>query len=285
VDTLVAGGFSGDIFVEAKRQVTRHYQWAVVHDFLTTICGSQAVSDAETATLGVAVNSAFRMPVEFSVAAYRFGHSMIRDQYFVNFNFPEASLGEVFRFNRNPHLPVRSNWVVDFNALFPTGIPVPTFNRARKIDTGLANGLTALPELTGLMARLAERNLLRGLALGLPSGQAMAGSMGIAPLTSAQILTGLPQPQVDALQAGGKALLRRTPLWFYVLREAAVLANGEQLGPVGGRIVAETFLRMLRRDPDSYLNQPGGFTPFLPSATSGTFTFTDLIVFTGMHLP
>ena len=285
VDSVVASGFTGDVFVEAKRRVTHHYQWAVVNDFLKTICGAQAVADADAATSGVAPNSPFRMPVEFSVAAYRFGHSMIRDQYWVNFNFPTASLGQVFEFNRNPHLPVRSNWIVDFNALFPTGVPVPVFNQARKIDTGLANGLTALPDLTGLMARLAERNLLRGLALGLPSGQAMANSFGITPLTSAQILTGLPASQADALQAGNGVLLRRTPLWYYVLREAAVLRNGEQLGPLGARIVAQTFLTILKRDPDSFVNQPGGFTPSLPSATAGTFTFTDLVMFSQMHLP
>jgi hypothetical protein len=285
VDSVVASGFTGDVFVEAKRRVMHHYQWAVVNDFLKTICGAQAVADADTATTGVVPNSPFRMPVEFSVAAYRFGHSMIRDQYWVNFNFPDATLAQVFEFNRNPHLPVRSNWIVDFNAFFQTGVPVPVFNRARKIDTGLANGLTALPELTGLMARLAERNLLRGLALGLPSGQGMAKSFGITPLTSAEILAGLPESQAEALRAGGRALLRRTPLWYYVLREAAVLRNGEQLGPVGGRIVAQTFFTMLKRDPDSFLNQPGGFTPFLPSATNGTFTFTDLIEFSGMNLP
>ena len=285
VDSVVASGFTGDVFVEAKRRVTHHYQWAVVNDFLTTICGAQTVADAQAATTGVAPNSPFRMPVEFSVAAYRFGHSMIRDQYWLNSNFPTASLGQVFEFNRNPHLPVRSNWIVDFNAFFSTGIPVPVFNRARKIDTGLANGLTALPGLTGLMAHLAERNLLRGLALGLPSGQAMAKSFGITPLTAAEILAGLPTSQADALQAGSGALLKRTPLWYYVLREAAVLRNGEQLGPVGGRIVAQTFLTMLRRDPDSFLNQPAVFTPFLPSAASGSFTFTDLIVFSGMNLP
>jgi hypothetical protein len=285
VDSVVASGFTGDVFVEAKRIVTHHYQWAVVNDFLKTICGAASVAAADAATAGVVPNSPFRMPVEFSVAAYRFGHSMVRDQYWVNFNFPEATLAQVFEFNRNPHLPVRSNWIVDFNAFFATGVPVPVFNKARKIDTGLANGLTALPELTGLMARLAERNLLRGLALGLPSGQAMAKSFGITPLTSAEILQGLPQSQANALKARGQALLKRTPLWYYVLREAAVLRNGEQLGPVGGRIVAQTFLTMLKRDPDSFRTMATPFTPFLPSASAGSFTFTDLIEFSGMNLP
>jgi hypothetical protein len=72
-------------------------------------------------------------------------------------------------------------------------------------------------------------------------------------------------------------LLAKTPLWYYVLREAAVLNNGNQLGPVGGRIVAETFVRMLKRDNESYLNEPGVFAPFLPSAIFADFTFADLI--------
>lgn len=161
--------------------------------------------------------------------------------------------------------------------------------RTRTGGSGVTDGSRrlpqALPDLTGLMARLAERNLLRGLALGLPSGQAMARSFGITPLTSSEILQGLPDAEADALKAGGQMLLRRTPLWYYVLREAAALGNGEQLGPVGGRIVAETFLRMLRRDPDSYLTMSGGFAPFLPSASPGDFTFTDLIQFSGVNLP
>ena len=95
VDRLLLASFSGDIFIEAKRIVTHHYQWAVVHDFLGRVCGKVTVENA----LGNVVappGSPFRMPVEFAVAAYRFGHSMIRDNYWVNFNFPGASLGQVF---------------------------------------------------------------------------------------------------------------------------------------------------------------------------------------------
>lgn len=284
VDMLVAQNFPGDIFVEAKRRVTHHFQWAVVNDFLRRICGSQAVSAAMQAVVAPP-GSPFRMPVEFAVAAYRFGHSMIRDTYWLNFNFPNQPLSDAFAFIRKPHLPVRSNWVIDFNAFFETGVPVPVFNNARKIDSVLANGLESLPGMSGMMAVLARRNLLRGLALGLPSGQAMAAMFGLAPMTPAQLTAGLPANEVALLRSAGGVLLRKTPLWYYVLREAAVLRQGDRLGPVGATIVARTFVRLLKRDGSSYLHWPGGFTPSLPAQTAGQFTFADLVTFAGVAQP
>jgi hypothetical protein len=284
VDLLLLAGFTGDIFVEAKHIVTRHYQWAVVNDFLKRVCGPAAVASS-LATVAAPIGSPFRMPVEFAVAAYRFGHSMIRDRYWVNFNFPAATLHDVFAFNRKPNLPVLSSWVVDFNAFFDTGVPVPVNNKARRIDSVLANELEHLPGLGGLMAVLATRNLRRGLALGLPSGQGMAGVFGVTPMTEAELKQDLPPNEVALLEATGALLLKKTPLWYYVLREASVLGGGNQLGPVGARIVGDTFVRMLKRDPASYLNVSGGFTPFLPSTTPGDFTFADLVIFAGVTQP
>lgn len=284
VDLLLIVNFSGDIFVEAKKIVTHHYQWAVVNDFMKIICGNAVVSNA-LSTVNALIGSPFRMPVEFAVAAYRFGHSMIRNNYWVNFNFTNASLGQVFQFNRNPNLPVLSNWVVDFNAFFNTGVVVPVNNKARKIDSVLANGLESIPGGSGIMAVLATRNLRRGLALGLPSGQGMAGFFGIAPMTTTQLTQGLPPNEIAILNLNGGILLQKTPLWYYVLREAAVLGNGNQLGPVGAKIIAQTFVRILKRDANSYLNVAGGFTPMLPSNAPGNFTFADLVIFAGVTQP
>ena len=283
VDLLLAAGFAGDIFAEAKRIVTHHYQWTVVHDFLERLCGANAMRDAMRNVKPD--NRQFRMPVEFAVAAYRFGHSMIRDRYFVNFNFPRATLGQVFEFNRNPRLPVFSNWVVDFNAFFETSFATGTNNLARKIDSFIANGLESLPGLAGMMAVLAARNLRRGLALGLPSGQGMAESFGITPLSASELTLRLPKDEVALLKSNGGLLLSRTPLWYYILREAAVLNGGDRLGPVGARIVAETFVMMLKRDPSSYLNVPGGFRPMLPALSARDFTVADLLEFAGVTNP
>jgi Animal haem peroxidase len=282
VDLLITAAFPGDIFTEAKKIVTQHYQWAVVNDFLTRICGPAAVNNALT-TAVAPVGSSFRMPVEFAVAAYRFGHSMIRNGYTLNsFLPPSAStLKGVFDFIRIPLLPVFSNWTVDFNMFFVTAHPGAAFNNARKIDSVLANGLEALPGGSGIMAVLAARNLRRGLAMGLPSGQAVANNFGVPPLTAAQLKAGLPPDEVTLLDAN-PILLTQTPLWYYVLREAMVLGAGDQLGPVGARIVAETFVRILKRDADSFLNVAGGFTPSLPSSAPGNFTIADLLEFSGV---
>jgi hypothetical protein len=73
-----------------------------------------------------------------------------------------------------------------------------------------------------------------------------------------------------------------TPLWFYVLREAEVLADGRRLGPTGGRIVAEVLLGLLKGDPSSFLRQAPGWKPDLPAASAGQFTRPDLLRFAGV---
>jgi hypothetical protein len=284
VDGLVAASFAGDTFLEAKRIVTHHYQWAVVHDFLKRICGATTV-DTALASVTAAKGSPFAMPVEFAVAAYRFGHSMIRERYWVNAAQINAPLSDVFAFARNPLLPVFSNWVVDFNAFFDTGLFAAVNNKATKIDSILAPGLDLLPGFSGLMQMLASRNLLRGLALGLPSGQGVAGHFGVAAMTAAQLKQGIPAAEAALLDSNGGLLLGKTPLWYYVLREAAVIGGGEQLGPVGGRIVAETFVKMLKRDADSFLNTASPFTPTLTSAVPGQFTAADLVNFARVTVP
>ncbi len=106
-----------------------------------------------------------------------------------------------------------------------------------------------------ILKRLAVRNLLRGYRLGLPTGQAVAGALGVTPLTADE-LTGGDQGVADALVDGG--FVDATPLWFYVLKEAEVQGQGQHLGEVGSRIVCTTLIGQIQADPDSYLNRPGG---------------------------
>lgn len=280
----------GALFDECVRIVRWHYQWIVVHDFLERIVGksmAQAVLKPGTATTPPTVDRQFFnwvnepfMPVEFSGAAYRFGHSMVRPDYDLNEIVVQVP---IFASEANPdplaHLGgfrrLPSLWTVDWSRFFKTTSQAPQFSR--KIDIKLSGPLFKLP--TGVdpgRHPLANLNLRRGRALGLPSGQDVAAAMSLPALTAAELdLDGIDLP------AAGKALLKaHTPLWYYVLREAQVKGNGEHLGPVGGRIVAEVLVGLLEGDPSSWLKQKPMWKPFLPAATAGNFKMADLVKFT-----
>jgi hypothetical protein len=114
--------------------------------------------------------------------------------------------------------------------------------------------------------------------LGLPSGQSVAKAMKIHnPLTPEQIATG-----PDGAVARAHGLHLQTPLWYYILKEAALRSDGERLGPVGATIVSETFVGLVQGDPLSYLSVNGArWRPALPSKTPGDFTMADLLRFVG----
>ena len=101
---------------------------------------------------------------------------------------------------------------------------------------------------------LPQRNLLRQLTWGLPSGQTVAKIMGVAVLTKTDL--------ADMFSVYG-VFGKSTPLWYYILAEAKAASGGATLGPAGGRIVTETLLGLLRADATSYLSARPGWTAFL----------------------
>ena len=284
-DSPLAGD---DLFKEVQRLVRWHYQWVVVHDFLPRIVGQDVVDDilrVERLVVGghgrppIALlrprfrfyeptNTAY-MPVEFAVAAYRFGHSMIRGVYHINDTVkqargnrpipifggerPEDELENLNGFRRLPDM-----WAVDWKFLFRMTRESTDLQPSLQIDTSLAGQLANLPRSVAKDPphSLAERNLQRGLRLALPSGTAVARAMGITPLSAKELGIG----DLDA------TLAQHPPLWFYVLKEAELLEGGLMLGPVGGRIVAEVLLGLLAHDPLSYLSVEPNWRPVAPMA-------------------
>ena len=150
----------------------------------------------------------------------------------------------------------------------------------KRIDTKISTPLFSLP--LGAIAShdqptaLPQRNLLRNLTWELPSGQAIAEYVG-APVLSRRDLA--------ELRDFGLGLDRRTPLWYYALKEAEVVQDGLRLGPVGGRIVAEVIIGLLRADPASYLSVDPRWRPTLPTrpgAVTGEFRMVDFLTFAGV---
>jgi len=253
-----------ELFDEARRAATWHYQWIILNDLLPAAVGPQRAAGLLKAGPGVFLvdGQAPYIPLEFADAAYRYGHSQVRADFRINeAHAPVPLFPDLAGFR-----PVPPERAIDWRLLFDVPGEAPA-QRAKKIDGRLPGSLMTLPiEIVGplndtAMRSLALRDLERGAATGLPSGESVARALGEEPLTPGE--TGLE----------GEA-----PLWFYVLKEAEARAGGEHLGPVGATIVGEVLVGVIDRDPESYRSVDPGWRPTLPSREAGRFTIVDALV-------
>jgi hypothetical protein len=106
----------------------------------------------------------------------------------------------------------------------------------------------------------------------------------IVPLTDEDLMSGEPNAVREVLAGNDGELLKSTPLWFYVLKEACVRGCGNHLGPLGSRIVMETIHGVLWYSKHSILRDPK-WVPTLPSKSSDRFTMADLLAYVGEANP
>jgi hypothetical protein len=303
-------------FLIARQVTLWHYQWLLVNEHLPQIAGQAVVDDVlqnGNRFYNPPSGDAF-MPIEFGAACYRFGHSMVRPSYRANFtsgmgdstspaadpffalvfdaNEPDFSAPPSY--DRDDLLggyPAKDRYV-GWQTFFDLGDGQVKNNK--KIDTTISSVLFTLPvpaiapKTQTSPTVLPQRNLLRQLTWGLPSGQAVARAMRVASLTAADL---------DRIGSVYRRFATGTPLWYYALAEAKVATNGMTLGPVGGRIVAETLIGLLRADPTSYLSVNAQFTPFLgsdlargsnpnPNITgNGSYTRAHFLYYAGVVTP
>jgi len=302
--------FSADqLFDEARKTVTWHYQWIILNEYLPLIIGQNTVNSILTKgpqfyTLTkqddyIVMDDGTklpRLPIEFSVAAFRFGHSQVRPSYRVNFGPTGGSPFFAFIFNdklsTNDPDPAdmrggrpAARRFIDWQTFFNFGDGNSRSNKL--IDIKLSSPLMLLPGATGPvpglpddgLQSLASRNLVRHVNFGIPSGQSIAKVMKTTPLTTNDL------SELTSYTAGGVTMAASTPLWYYILKEAQIQQGGKRLGVVGGNIVGEVFISLLKKDPKSYLTLNPQWAPSLPSATPGSFKITDLLNFAGVVPP
>ncbi len=287
-------------FSDLQKRVRFHYQYVILNDFLPRVIQTKVLHELKEGGKYKKDKLKFFhwknepfMPVEFSVAAYRLGHSMIRPAYRLNdgvllpiFPVPPSLPDGLTGFRpMNPAWGIDWGRFIDLDVRTYDGTAADNARRlqfAYKLDTSLVNPLSMLPPavVSDPPPSLAERNLLRGWRLGLPSGQHVARSMGLKPLDDKDILigksTGVPADvkSIDDPSLKLSAFTRNCPLWTYILAEAMqhkepvklpvkenVTIDTPRLGPVGGRIVAEVFLGLMFGDSNSLLSLDPDWLP------------------------
>ncbi len=284
---LSVGPTGASLFEQARRLVIWHYQWIVLHDFLPLIVQAATLRDMEHQGLrlyeraGRRADGPLALPLEFTLAAFRFGHSMVRPDYFLNPTVGVVNAAALITMTKRgggieARLP--ANFVVWWPRFFGGGNA--TVNRGESIDTFIASALYDLPLLPPappgpMIPSLPEMTLRRGSRVRLPSGQEFARRFGYPELAPESIAPG-PEEEDFFRRSGFR---ERTPLWYYLLREAAVEGvyeeeNGgghlvQKLGTIGGRIVAETIYQLLDADRDSILHVGKSWRP-------PTFVFADV---------
>lgn len=263
-----AAGTPTERYIAARRSLTESYHHILVHDYLRRFvprpllesvlmaraarwrAANDAAEAARQAAEGAAYQRRVNMPVEFAFALFRFGHSQVRDGYRLNATTAVPTFSDFAPADLSGLQPIPATLAWDHRLFFdddigkPGYVPPARMNFSRRIDTRLSASLFGLkPPAVDPEAQersLARRNLQRARLIGLPSGEQCAQALGLPVLTPQQL-------GVDDL-AGVRG---RTPLWYYILAEAE-LGGGEQLGPLGGTILAETIIGILSVSEGSF---------------------------------
>jgi heme peroxidase len=307
-------------FDEVRQQVRWHYQWMLVTDFLPTVINNETYTSVfpnprePVFRLPELQDGLQLMPVEFSAAAFRFGHAMVRPLYRLNTTVERRP---IFSRDSRDGIPaddaadlggfrsIPSDWAIDWQFFIDVehgakpAETAPLFDRivrkpqmAYKIDTSLVSPLRHLPHrIAANPSILALRNLQRGATFGLPSGQAVATALDEKPIPDEKLVIGKAtagDPKKPLVQIA-EGFAGKAPLWAYILSEAQVtsweradpgIARDDipiKLGPVGGRIVAEVFAALLRGDPTSYLRRKTRFRPIPKFTRDEKFGLAELI--------
>lgn len=288
------GHASEQIFAQAQIEVLRSLQAVAWYDFARRITRAETYEDALERSLGGYRARDWRtesdnpgMPLEFSVAAFRIGHSLISEQY--NWNeqhcegseYGPAQMHDLFRMSGSlgmggsARLP--DDWAIDWRRFVPAPRGVnnmmwPTMQCSRPIDPFASAAMHHLPPQIAALGSLPKLNLMRGDRVGLPDGEEVAQAMG---LDAGHLAA--PSAEAGSLEAVlASEFSGRTPLWLYILREAQQKERGQTLGEVGSRIVLDTLGVLLDRSPHSIFHA-GDWQPCWTDVSAPDLQLADLL--------
>lgn len=279
-----------DVFDAARQLVTRHYHWLILNDFLPSLLSKTVLARplAQWVPRKIAQNT---VPMEFTTAAFRFGHSMVGRTYDFNANFgqdgslsPSATFADLFNFTSAGNMndpaaktdrQLPDHWVIDWDRMTRPPQPVAAGARppggAEQIDLAFApDMLDAAGDATvAEHGSILFRNLLRGFHRRMPFGQHLAEACNVDRLSPESVRAALAQPapaKGDAIDVAAVAerlgFLTQTPAWLYFLCEAKILERGLRVGPTASHIIADTITALMRDNPGSVLNyKAGSWTP------------------------
>lgn len=298
----------------AKQTFLQHVQAVVLHDLLPRLIDPDILADVVTGgrrrvihPTPVSAQRPFRIPIEFAFAVARFGHAMVRESYDWNDthrNDRAAGLADLIthsHLNSDPdRLPLsrlERDWVVDWHRFFDfshlPGVPIPVM--ANRIAPALAETMGRLPSrlaspdqspVSTPTFNLGRATLMRQIDLILSTAQMVIQKINesteeLPPIValSPEELAGEPLGAIGQVFVNFPELFQVTPLWFYILREAEIRGGGNRLGPVGSRILAETFHAAIEATGELAVTATAGWKPTLPCREKGRFTMVDLISF------
>jgi hypothetical protein len=265
----------------ARMEVVHTWQRVLLDDYLPRVCkksvltktideAKQASESGDWEQSGLkykpAPDGTLKMVHEFAIA-FRFGHSMLRTAYKMN------GFGPVQLFNNRDlmrkgdlrgGMPLPMSHVVDWDVFFPENEFDSSLSL--KIDTMVTPVVFDLPESTipdavKTTGNLPERNLVRSREIDVASGEDMAAYFGLTSLDRFEVEAndaahylfeadvdtyahedGTGEPPKSDPDKGFKDTRFKTPLWYYVLREAELKESGERLGELGSHIVAQVVV-------------------------------------------
>lgn len=308
---------------DIRRIVLRHFQSVVLQDYLVRLVDPKTYDDVMkngrvwvAPSTGTGPLKTFYVPPEFSLAIFRFGHAMRRDDYTpwntvnpnktVNSALASDLLGFSFDGGDLTDGQLLQTWTTDWRHMLGTeGV---TSIKATSIGTALGDALFCLPSYLFQPSandkpcpgtqpgrlNLARRTLMGGGLHGLPTGQVLAeevqaalkaaGSPCKIPVLSPDDLDIPDNPAAtDIMREGGPGsrFVDQAPLWIYTLREAAVIGDGNRLGPLGGRIVAETLNAAIEASGSGMVingvRQPFTPDPAFHGTSKDKFVYSDLV--------